>query len=63
MYFQCSWYDYVSPDHGEVFSDYVDNSEQLNLFNLNPVTSVQAAKAVFTDYKAENFAVLQNIYR
>ena len=50
-------------EHGEVYSGVVGAPDHLNLLTLTRVPLVQSARSIYTDYKALNFAVLQNVYR
>ena len=50
-------------EHGEVYTGLVSAPDDLSLLNLNRVPLVQSARSIFTDYKALNFAMVQNVYR
>ena len=50
----------IVTEEGEVFSSVAMSGQPLSLARL---ASVQNARAVFTDFKAINFAYIQNVYR
>ena len=50
----------IVTEEGEVFSSVAMSGQPLSLARL---ASIQNARAVFTDFKAVNFAYIQNVYR
>lgn len=50
---------FLVAEEGQVFTGSASTSKPLN---LQRVPGIQNARAVFTDFKANNFAYIQNVY-